>query len=880
MSVLLRWDLSKDINTRKDHDGYWGRGGTSIRYIGKGHTGEVFRTYFEFERNFTDISGGVIIAADLVLHTHEQGDWELGSGGAILCYPLLEDFDNNNEDAWNHEAWDSPNSGTTQVGSIRSGIPTSHNQIFRIDVLKYLARIAPSSVKVQVGTTISAGTGSKHPDHGLLLRSPDEGQNDYSVSVYSGDGAAPSTSRPYIQIEYEPANTPPTATWGGPLGAVTPNVRFTGTYYDPDGDTASAAQVQIWRTSDNGPDDSGTDSATRYDSKKVLWTNSWPDGQYDLPPIPVADALPRYNSSGGLITYEGRVRVWDSHDEAGPWTHPATGLFTVASLDPTVTPTHVGSRTNLSLVHFQAPWTFDPQAIRVDSYQVQLTDASDSGVWADPIWDQVFAPTAAEQDNKKADFVYEGPGLPIGTYSWRIRVWDHLGTVSAWAQDNNLALSQGTTTLPDPPDFTTVYGRSGVTTRLVMRAVDEASGHKRKPGAVVAIIENPYNLGLTGNATTPGQLYFSLPNKHPQISAMEPMRTHWALEQYRGGEWKELSAGLLTDFDATENDTVFNGLDYLGVLSLSIEAKAQPDGNAEASWDSKKITGAKYVNKKISYVIKDQLERCIAAPDSPLGFFVIPAGGVDAMNESVTIHSAYVQRLDFIRGLLDSHKGGASGRRSRITAAKNPVSGIYEFTVRSSAGKDRPNLRFEYGGLVQAYRVMALGDWADKVYGVGRKRNELKPYYAALNAPGVDPADWGEVAKAAVWQDISDTKDLTRRARQMATELSRAGKRIALGLRVHSVMLLDGWSICDNIQLDIEHGSVFTPLYGTDGWWTIWGWEWRLYPDGHDELTFVIKPTEGVGDPVEDLIPSQPIHIQPEWTVAHGPPTPLPPVLP
>jgi hypothetical protein len=497
-------------------------------------------------------------------------------------------------------------------------------------------------------------------------------------------------------------------------------------------------------------------------------------------------------------------------------------------------------------------------------------------VWVDPIWDHVFAPTAEEQASQRADFVYGGPSLPLGDYAWRIMVTDGLGTPSAWVQDLTLHLTQGTTTSSDPPDNTTVYGRGGVTTRLVMREVDTETGHKRAPGKVVAIIENPYNLGLTGNATTPGQLYFSLPNKHPQISAMEPMRTHWSLQQYRGSEWKELSGGLLVDFDATENDTIFQGYDYLGVLALSIEAKKQPQSNSEASWDSPKATGAKYVNHSISYVIKDQLERCIAAPDSPLGFFIIPTGGVDTMVEKVTIHSAYSQRLELIRGLMDSHRGGATGRRSRITAAKNPLNGNYEFTVRSSAGKDRPNLRFEYGGLVQAYRVMALGDWADKVYGVGRLRNQLKPYYQAMDAPGVAISDWGEIAKASVWQDISDVKDLTRRARQQATELSRAGKRIALGLRVHSVALLDGWSICDNILLDIEHGSVATSNYGTAGWWTIWGWEWRLYPDGHDELTLVIKPTEGVGDPVDDLIPSQPVHVQPEWSVAHGPPPPLP----
>jgi hypothetical protein len=64
---------------------------------------------------------------------------------------------------------------------------------------------------------------------------------------------------------------------------------------------------------------------------------------------------------------------------------------------------------------------------------------------------------------------------------------------------------------------------------------------------------------------------------------------------------------------------------------------------------------------------------------------------------------------------------------------------------------------------------------------------------------------------------------------------------------------------------------VETERYGS-GYWTIWGDEYRVYPDGHDELTLVIRPRED-GDPADpDLIGSDPIEKTKELCWGHGPP--------
>ena len=73
-------------------------------------------------------------------------------------------------------------------------------------------------------------------------------------------------------------------------------------------------------------------------------------------------------------------------------------------------------------------------------------------------------------------------------------------------------------------------------------------------------------------------------------------------------------------------------------------------------------------------------------------------------------------------GLIDSHKQG-TGREARFyvrpTTSPTPR---WEWALTDNWGKDRPNIRLEYGGLLNDFRVVALGDFGTRVLGVGSKR--------------------------------------------------------------------------------------------------------------------------------------------------------------
>jgi hypothetical protein len=411
--------------------------------------------------------------------------------------------------------------------------------------------------------------------------------------------------------------------------------------------------------------------------------------------------------------------------------------------------------------------------------------------------------------------------------------------------------------------------------RIVLRDND---GANRGPGTVTAIIENASTVGVSVRYNEPGEFYFTLVATHPQVGACEPWQTHYAVQQYRNGAWKDLSNGLLTDFEAGSDDVTVFGLDYLGILSRSIDPRIPPDGE-----NPTRPSEGKYHDVTIGSIIEDQLTQARTAPKSPIAF--IFNGSIDGLNTKVSIFSSFKYRLDFIRGLIESHKAG-TGKRSRLRCRKDPSQADkWVWDLREVSGVDRDNLRLEYGSLLQNYRVIALGeDFATRAHGVGTEPNNVRPKYAAYpsnDQMATDPIVniFGNIQRAVgPFVDLSDANDIKRRVKQARLEAAKVGKRISLHLRVHGVAPLDGYDLTDSIPIDIDRGVVDTDAYGS-GYWTIWGLEWRLFPDGHDELTWVVSPRLDETPPDEDLIASDPIHNTPEWEIGVGPPPPEPALM-
>lgn len=404
-----------------------------------------------------------------------------------------------------------------------------------------------------------------------------------------------------------------------------------------------------------------------------------------------------------------------------------------------------------------------------------------------------------------------------------------------------------------------------------------AGEYSRGPGVVRAIIYDPQQPGIAEYANNAGEIHFTLPNNHAQLSECIPYQRHFDYQQYtRAGRWETKLEGLLHDLDIGPDDTIVYGWNYLGLLALSVENARQPDGDVDAVIEPAEgqPKGSKYVEENISDIIQSQLERAIADEDSPVGW--IELGTIDPMPEPTTIYSAYVQRLPFIRGLMDSYASGSGVRPQIRTIRDKADSNKVKFEVLEDSGQDRPGLRLEYGSLLQGFEVIPFGDFAVKVYGVGHRSFDIKPVYAARTAYGMDTQVWGNIAKTALWNDISDEGDLTRRVLQKAAEQARIGKSVAIAIRVRGLDVKDGWDLMDAIPLAIKRDPINTRFWQPDddnlSWWVIWGYQWTVSPDGHDELVLIVRPRIDNAKPLPDtenhpLMRFTAQHTTAEWAV-------------
>lgn len=405
---------------------------------------------------------------------------------------------------------------------------------------------------------------------------------------------------------------------------------------------------------------------------------------------------------------------------------------------------------------------------------------------------------------------------------------------------------------------------------------------ERGPGKLIGYVDDPIHLGASTYLNGPGEMFFTLPATHPYCPSIEPRVTHYAVEQWWGDRFRVLFAGLVIDFDATPDEIVFYGADYLGLFQFSVDERWDP-AKIEKAADGNGGGGSKYTLKPLSFIIDDQLDYHLKQDNGSVNF--IKKGTIAAMPELATIYSTYTEALPFMTGILDSHKQG-TGVECRMFV-REIAPNDYQIRVEDRWGKDRPNIRLQYGGLLNSFRIVALGNFATRVPAVGQKRGEAKVYRATgRSVPALDEAEWGRLASPRFFQDITDQADLQRRANEAAAQAGKIGKRIGLAIRADGLSIFDGWDVGDNIVIDVDRGVVDTARYGsseglppapagerqTGGFWTVLGAEFHYYPDGHYETTLTVMPkkTAAAADP--DLIPPNSDGVSLEWQVGYGEP--------
>lgn len=90
-------------------------------------------------------------------------------------------------------------------------------------------------------------------------------------------------------------------------------------------------------------------------------------------------------------------------------------------------------------------------------------------------------------------------------------------------------------------------------------------------GEQKAVVYDAKTIGVEEHANDTGSAYWTLPNDHPQIAEFVPLERHYEVSRWSDARsrWEFVGAGMLNDYVATEQETIYSGLDYKAVLNQS-----------------------------------------------------------------------------------------------------------------------------------------------------------------------------------------------------------------------------------------------------------------------------------------------------------------------
>lgn len=102
--------------------------------------------------------------------------------------------------------------------------------------------------------------------------------------------------------------------------------------------------------------------------------------------------------------------------------------------------------------------------------------------------------------------------------------------------------------------------------RITLFEIDTSTGWR---GAQKAVVFDASKIGVAENANDVGSAYWTLTNDHAQISKFTPLNTHYEISRWSEirSRWEFLAAGILNDYNSTEYETTFEGIDYKAVLN-------------------------------------------------------------------------------------------------------------------------------------------------------------------------------------------------------------------------------------------------------------------------------------------------------------------------
>lgn len=101
-------------------------------------------------------------------------------------------------------------------------------------------------------------------------------------------------------------------------------------------------------------------------------------------------------------------------------------------------------------------------------------------------------------------------------------------------------------------------------------------------GTPVAVITDARDIGVQLYANDGGSMFFTLPVDHPVLPLIDPLNQHYVVQRWNGSSYDTIQSGFITDYDASANEVVINGVDYMTTLNKYYTPIHGPELGAKA----------------------------------------------------------------------------------------------------------------------------------------------------------------------------------------------------------------------------------------------------------------------------------------------------------
>lgn len=357
----------------------------------------------------------------------------------------------------------------------------------------------------------------------------------------------------------------------------------------------------------------------------------------------------------------------------------------------------------------------------------------------------------------------------------------------------------------------------------------DTTGTGRGRGKLNAIIKDAKYIGVSSYLNEGGEMFFTLPYNHPQISECVPLESHYSVERYDedDGIYRTIGNGILQDYVATDDEVVFYGIDYLTVLNQTLTDTAAAIAGATVT----------YNNKTLGQIFQAEMSTVKNETNSRLGFITVEP----TINGSATTYDIFTageQRTDFLRNVAAIAQEGLTSKvvfGNRIETDTQSYNSFFLDMNYSSAVNNR--LTLNYGGNIKRFsytpnfknlRTRALLI-STSVY------NAIAPTKIwSSKATSTLLPTYGVIDRLDIQQDVVSTASVDKKAKNNLYESSpNKIKEVTVQLVDGAVVPYKDYQLGDDIRVVIKRGIVDlnTNL-------TLRGQQWIGREDGSESLTF------------------------------------------